>query len=93
MIALNYSIQDNNGPLPLGTLPSVNTDNGPAKVIADTVNAGRYQVQYPTPGETTITVIVNGRAPFVYADTIPTSGGEAGPSTGTTNNPMVLSPL
>lgn len=87
MIALNYSIKNQNGPLPVGT-PVVAMANGAAlQVNADPVNAGRYQIVFPLAGPTMAAVFAPG-CQLVYNDVIPTSGGEA-----QTNNPMVLLPL
>ena len=87
MIGLNYSIQNQNGPLPVGT-PVVMTANGAAlKVNPDPVNAGRYNVEFPNAGPTMVAAFAPG-CQLVYNDVIPASGGEA-----STNNPLVLLPL
>jgi hypothetical protein len=87
MIGMNYSIQNQNGPLPLGT-PVVAIANGAAlQVNADPVNAGRYQIMFPASGAVMAAVFAPG-CQLVYNDVIPASGGEA-----STNNPMVLLPL
>lgn len=88
MIGLNYTIQNANGPLPLGTPVVVVMNGGNCNVLPDPVNAGRYSVQYPNPGSAMIAFFVPGCAPMIFNDTIPVSGGEAA-----TNNPMVLLPL
>ncbi len=87
MIGLNYSIQNHNGPLPLGT-PEVAVVNGqPCVVHADPLNSGRYQIEFSAPGPIMAAVFAPG-CQLVYNDVIPASGGEA-----STNNPMVLLPL
>lgn len=88
MIGMNYSIQNQNGPLPLGT-PVVATANGAALTVnPDPVNAGRYQIVFPASGPTMVAVFAPG-CQLVYNDSIPASGGEAPPAT----NPLVLLPL
>lgn len=87
MIGMNYSIQNANGPLPLGT-PVVAIANGmTCKVNADPVNAGRYQIEFSQMGAVMAAVFAPG-CQLVYNDSIPASGGEA-----STNNPLVLLPL
>ena len=87
MIAMNYSIQNQNGPLPVGT-PVVAVANGATlKVNPDPVNAGRYQIEFPVDGPVMAAVFAPG-CQLVYNDVIPPSGGEA-----SINNPMVLLPL
>ena len=88
MVGLNYTIESADGPLPLGTGVVVLVNGATCKVNADPVNAGRFNVEFPASGPTTVAVLVNGLQPLVYNDTIPDAGGEAA-----TRNPMVLLPL
>jgi len=77
MIGLNYTITSNGTPIPLGTPVVVVVNGATAHVNPDTVNAGRYNVEYPAPGPTTIAVLAAGFQPLIFNDTIPESGGEA----------------
>jgi hypothetical protein len=91
MTGLNYTITTPDGPLPLGTPVFVGAlgSVGACAVAPDPVNAGRYSLLFPSPGPTTITLIVAGYRPLVWQDTIPPSG----PVEASVNNPAVLSPL
>lgn len=88
MIAMNYTITDNNGaPLPLGTPVVLVVNGGQADVWSDPDHPGRYQLKFPNSGAVTA-LVSSPLGQKVWNDVIPAGGGEA-----TTNNPLVLLPL
>ncbi len=92
MIPLNYSVYDsNNVPVPLGTKPIVTLMGdgwSAAKIWADPVNAGRFQISYSKSGTVTVGIQVPGVGYKVFDEAVPTAGPIEAPS-----GPVVLIPL